>query len=44
MVRVKGMTYEKIMDDKGFLETKRVGGKKGVGVKFEAVKQDRYKQ
>lgn len=24
-----------------FTETKRVGGKKGVGVRFEAVKQDR---
>ena len=24
-----------------FSETKRVGGKKSVGVKFEAVKQDR---
>lgn len=24
-----------------FTETKRVGGKKGVGLKFEAVKQDR---
>lgn len=25
----------------GFTETKRVGGKKGVGVKFEAVEHDR---
>lgn len=40
-MRVKGTTYEKVMEDGVFTETKRVGGKKGVGVKFEAEKQDR---